>query len=66
MSLLLPGLIIGQPLVGQAGKAEPCVADPDPLTFISHDFRGDIDQRALPLGDHFSSPFPSMDEHQLV
>ena len=66
MPFLFPGLVIGEPLVRQAGEAKPGVADPDALAFVGHDLGSNVHQGTLPLRNHLPSTFPTMDEHQLM
>ena len=47
MTLLTPRLIVWKTLVRKGGQAETGVADPDILSFVSHDFCRDINQKAL-------------------
>ena len=59
--LLLPGLLVGQPLVRQASQTEAGVADADPLAFIGHHLRGDVYQRTLFLWHHQTGAFSTVD-----
>ncbi len=47
MAVLLPNLVVGQSLVGQAGEAKAGIADTDASFVITQNFGSNVDQRPL-------------------
>ena len=57
MPVLLPSLVVWEAFVREGGQTETGVADADILPLIGENFRGNVNKRTLPLGDHLPRPF---------